>query len=223
MTQVENFVPLWPDNAGPAYAEARMRLSEAEKALSEQTERVAAARRALPLGAVVADYPLVEVSPRTGPRRLSEVFGAHRTLLLYHLMFAPGADQACPMCSMWVDGFNAVTRHLEQHTAFAVVAKAEPDRLLAWGRRRGWAATRLLSSHGTSFNADLKAETPAGDQRPVISVLVRDGDDIRHFYSQAASFPDGSERGIDPLSPVWNLLDLLPQGRGDWYAGNDYA
>ena len=23
-------------------------------------------------------------------------------------------------------------------------------------------------------------------------------------------------RGIDLLSPVWNLLDLTPKGRGDW-------
>jgi len=26
----------------------------------------------------------------------------------------------------------------------------------------------------------------------------------------------GKIRGIDLLSPVWNVLDLLPAGRGDW-------
>ena len=30
--------------------------------------------------------------------------------------------------------------------------------------------------------------------------------------------PDIPERGIDLLSPVWNVLDLTPEGRGDWYA-----
>ena len=55
------------------------------------------------------------------------------------------------------------------------------------------------------------------------TVLVRDGERVRHFYSQPANFLDGAERGIDPYSPVWNVLDLLPHGRGDWYAGNDYA
>jgi len=25
-------------------------------------------------------------------------------------------------------------------------------------------------------------------------------------------------QGIDLLRPVWHLLDLTPQGRGDWYA-----
>ena len=34
---------------------------------------------------------------------------------------------------------------------------------------------------------------------------------------------DIRERGIDLLSPIWNLLDLTPQGRGGWYAGLDYG
>ncbi|MGW5666916.1 DUF899 family protein [Micromonospora sp. NPDC003776] len=229
MTLGESFLPMWPDPASAGYVAARMRLVEAEKALIEHVERVAAARRALPPGALVADYTLTEVL--VGPdadgaapqRRLSELFGEHRTLLIYHLMFHPDAEQACPMCSMWVDGFDAVTGHLAQHTGFAVVAKAAPGKLREWARRRGWANVRLLSSNGTSFNADLRAETPTGDQRPMITVFVRDGDAVRHSYSQPASFPDGSERGIDLLSPVWNLLDLLPQGRGDWYASSGYA
>jgi predicted dithiol-disulfide oxidoreductase (DUF899 family) len=33
---------------------------------------------------------------------------------------------------------------------------------------------------------------------------------------------DVNERGIDLMSPVWNLLDLTPQGRGDWYAKLEY-
>jgi predicted dithiol-disulfide oxidoreductase (DUF899 family) len=228
MTQVENFLPFWPAAADADYIAARLRLADAEKSLSEQIERVAAARRALPPGAVVEDYSLreVPVGPDAGAaseRRLSELFGGHRTVLIYHLMFHPDAEQACPMCSMWVDGFDGVAAHVAQRTAFAVVAKAAPDKLRAWAQHRGWANVRLLSSHGTSFNTDLRAELPNGDQRPMISVFVRDGDAIRHFYSQPASFADGSERGIDLLTPVWNLLDLLPEGRGDWYAGNDYA
>ena len=31
------------------------------------------------------------------------------------------------------------------------------------------------------------------------------------------------ERGIDLLSPVYNMLDLTPQGRGDWYAELGYG
>jgi predicted dithiol-disulfide oxidoreductase (DUF899 family) len=34
---------------------------------------------------------------------------------------------------------------------------------------------------------------------------------------------DIKERGLDLLCPVYNILDLTPQGRGDWYAGLDYG
>ncbi|MBG7605817.1 MAG: DUF899 family protein, partial [Actinobacteria bacterium] len=26
------------------------------------------------------------------------------------------------------------------------------------------------------------------------------------------------QRGMDLYNPVWHMLDLTPQGRGDWYA-----
>ena len=29
-------------------------------------------------------------------------------------------------------------------------------------------------------------------------------------------------RGIDLLSPLWLLLDLTPEGRGEWYPGLKY-
>jgi predicted dithiol-disulfide oxidoreductase (DUF899 family) len=31
------------------------------------------------------------------------------------------------------------------------------------------------------------------------------------------------ERGIDELIPVWNMLDLTPQGRGTFYASLEYG
>jgi len=32
-----------------------------------------------------------------------------------------------------------------------------------------------------------------------------------------------NERGIDLLQPVYNMLDLTPPGRGNWYASLDYG
>ena len=44
-----------------------------------------------------------------------------------------------------------------------------------------------------------------------------------HFYSGHPRLgPDITERGIDELNPIWNFLDLTPQGRGDFYARLDY-
>lgn len=222
--------PMWPVGATQEYINARIALAKTERALRDRVEEVAAARRAMPAGPTVGDYALTEgpsdlsADGLVRTTTLSELFGEHNTLFIYHLMFHPDDEEACPMCSMWVDGFAGVAKHLRQHTAVAVIAKAPLPKLLGWARRRGWTGFALLSSHGTTFNADMHAENPDGAQRPMASVLVKDDDgQIRHFYTLPANFIDGAQRGIDLLSPVWNVLDLLPGGRGEWYAGNSYV
>jgi len=45
---------------------------------------------------------------------------------------------------------------------------------------------------------------------------------VKHFYSCSAEMKEGVNRGIDLLSPVWNIFDLTPVGRGDWYARLEY-
>ncbi|HTV75135.1 MAG TPA: hypothetical protein VME66_15695 [Candidatus Acidoferrales bacterium] len=43
------------------------------------------------------------------------------------------------------------------------------------------------------------------------------------FYTAHPQLADDIyERGIDRLTPVYNMLDLTPQGRGDWYASLSY-
>jgi predicted dithiol-disulfide oxidoreductase (DUF899 family) len=231
MTQAlpTGILPLWPDHATPEYVAARIELAHAERELRDRTEQVAALRRKLPAGTLVDDYVLSEgpadlaaEAPVVGTR-LSELFGVHDTLFVYHLMFHPDDDEACPMCSMWVDGLHGVAHHLSQRTAFAVIAKAPLPKLRAWARRRGWDGLRVLSAFDTTFAADLHTEHASGDQRPAVSVFVRDGDRVRHFYTQAASMIDGGDRGIDPICAVWNVWDLLPAGREEWYPDNDYA
>ncbi|MFE9577140.1 DUF899 family protein [Nocardia sp. NPDC006044] len=221
--------PMWPKGASAEYIAARIELAKAERTLRDQIEEVAAARRRVPAGLVLDDYSFAEGPADLGrpePTRttkLRDLFGQHDTLVVYHLMFHPDEDEACPMCSMWVDGFQGVAHHLAQRTSFAVIAKAPLPKLRAWAVRRGWDGLRILSSHGTTFNADLNAERANGEQRPMISVFTPDGDRVRHHYTLPANFLDDAQRGIDQLSPVWNILDLLPAGRGDWYAENHYA
>ena len=95
---------------------------------------MATLRRALPPGPAVDDY-VFEEGPRRladgdGPVttvRLSQLFSSpERTLVLYHFMLGKAQTSACPMCTMWIDGFNGVARHLGQNIDFAVVAAADP-------------------------------------------------------------------------------------------------
>lgn len=215
------------------YTARREELRLAEIELMRQRERVAALRRALPAGAVVEDYAFQE-GPRdlaSGDAQVSEVrltdlfTGPGRALVVYHLMYGKAQTMPCPMCTMWIDGFNGVASHLAQNVDFAIAAAADPGRLRAHARSRGWYRLRFLSCGGNTFKYDLGSEDKDGGQHSTVSVFTLDPDGSpRHVYSAHPDLADDiSERGIDLLSPVWHLLDLTPAGRGDWYASLDYG
>ena len=129
------------------------------------------------------------------------------------------------MCTAWIDSFNGVAHHLAQNVDFAIVAAADPSTLRAHARKRGWDKLRLLSAGSSTFKYDLGSEDRDGAQDSTISVFTRDSDGtLRHFYSGHPRLADDiKERGIDELIPVWNMLDLTPQGRGKWYASLEYG
>jgi predicted dithiol-disulfide oxidoreductase (DUF899 family) len=214
------------------YSQRREELLAAEIALKDQIERVAALRRALPVGMTVTNYVFREGPAdltRNEPKdmhdmQLADLFtDGHDTLIIDHLMFAADDEEPCVMCSMWADGYNAITPHILQRAGFALVAKAEITKLRSWARQRGWNRIRLLSSHDTTFNSDFGMEEADGSQRPGLSVFTRTpSGEIIHRYTIGAEFDDQNNRGIDPYSPVWNLFDLMPSGREDWYPEHNY-
>ena len=193
------------------------KLIKDEIGLKKQLEKVAAKRRALPPGDPVKDYVFEE-----GPGkkvRLSQLFkNGKNELLIYHYMFAPNDRKPCPMCTMWCDGYDRIEPYVRKRANFALVTKAPIGRLKAWAKSRGWKNIRLLSSHGTTFNRDFGVEDRNEEQSPAISVFTKDRKGtVRHFYQKFASMSPAHWRGIDQLSPVWNLFDLLPSGRGEWH------
>jgi len=211
----------------------RAELAQAELELMLQRERVAQLRRQLPEGAIIQDYAFEE-----GPAqldggdepirkvRLSELFtGPDRSVVIYHFMFGKKQTSPCPMCTLLIDGLNGVAHHLAQNVDLAIVAAADPSALRAFARTRGWDRLRLLTSGAGTFKYDLGSEDREGNQDSTVSVLTRDNDGtLRHFYSAHPQLAENiKERGLDLLCPVYNVLDLTPQGRGDWYASFDYA
>ena len=129
------------------------------------------------------------------------------------------------MCTLLIDGFNGVAHHLVQKVDFAIAAAADLPSLRAYARTRGWNNLRLLSCGANTFKYDLGSEDRQGNQDSAVSVFTRDqGGTLRHFYSAHPRMAnDIKERGLDLLGPDYNLLDLTPQGRGDWYAELDYS
>jgi len=157
--------------------------------------------------------------------RLSHLFSKpDRSLVIYHFMYGKKNSKACPMCTAWIDGVNAVAHHLAQNLDFALVAAADVPTLRAFARERGWDKLRLLSAAKNTFKFDFGSENPDGGQDSTLSVFTRDANGaVRHFYTAHPWMaPDIRERGIDLLSPIWHFLDLTPQGRGNWYTSLDY-
>lgn len=210
------------------YAKRREELRQAEVDLMHQREKVASLRRQLPDGAPVRDYEFLEGPRRLDdgdepvtPVRLTELFSAaDRALVVQHVMYGKAQTAPCPMCTMWVDGLNAVVGHIEQNADYVVASAADPEALRAHARARGWSNVRLLSCGDNTFQYDFGAEDEEGNQNSTFSVFTLDADGSpRHFYSVHPQMADDiMERGVDLLSPVWNLLDLTPHGRGEWYA-----
>jgi len=221
-----------PNESDP-YLSKREELRLAEIELMRQRERVAELRRGLPQGAALQDYAFEE-----GPAnldagdtpirtvRLSELFSApNRSLVVYQFMFGKKQTTPCPMCTLWIDGWNGVAHHLAQNVDVAIVAATDPMALRAHARARGWHRLRLLSCGANTFKYDLGSEDREGDQDSTISVFIRESDGtLRHFYSCHPWLgEDIKERGIDELNPIWNVMDLTPQGRGTFYASLDYG
>ena len=221
------------------YRAARERLLLEEIELRRATEAVAAARRELPPGGVVTDDYVFQgrsAEGRSMDVKLSELFAPGKaSLVIYSFMFPrdpadqrpgprtgqtarlPLAEGPCPSCVALLDQLDGAAEHATQLVNFAVVAKAPLERVLAFGEERGWRRLRLLSSAGNTYNRDYFAETAEGDQRPMLNVFHRQGETIRHFWGSelfyAPTDPGQDPRHVGTLEPVWNLLDLTPEGR----------
>lgn len=209
-----------------AYRAARDTLLKEEIKLRRQTEAVAAMRRKLPLGgALREDYVFDEIKPaidKTAARgqvKLSELFADGKdTLLVYSYMFGPRMAAPCPMCTSMLDSLDGSAPHVTERANLVVVAKSRVDRIMQVARERGWRYLRLLSSASNAYNRDYHGENEKGGQLPTLNVFARRKGRIYHTYCTELLFAP-SDRGqdgrhVDPIWPLWNLLDLTPEGRG---------
>ena len=139
-------------------------------------------------------------------------------------MFGKKQTKPCPMCTAWIDGLNGVAHHVAQNVDLVIVAAADPTALRTHARNRGWTRLRLLSAGRSTFKYDLGSEDKEGTQDSTVSVFTRDANGVIHhsYTAHPMMAPDVKERGIDLLSPIWHVLDLTPNGRGNWYAELEY-
>lgn len=135
--------------------------------------------------------------------KLSSLFDDRNELMVIHNM-----GKRCVYCTLWADGFNGFNLPLNDRMPFVVISPDEPKIQKEFAESRGW-KFKMLSGHGSTFIKDLGFEKEANQFLPGVSALIRkDGKIYRATYDY---FGPG-----DPYCSVWPLLDLFPNGKGDW-------
>ena len=213
-------------NESADYRAARTALLAEEIELRRHLERVAAQRRALPPGgAVKGDY---RFQGERGPVSFSDLFGDKESLAVYSFMFGPQRERPCPMCTNLLGSLEGNAADIGQRMALAVVARSPIERLVAWKKERGWKNLQLYTDLDGAYSRDYHGVLPDGSEIPALNVFTRRDGTIRHFWSGEmtgdSADPGQDPRGAPDLAPLWNVLDMTPEGRGkDWYPKLDYG
>ena len=211
------------------WIEYRKALLKDEKEFTMLRDRLSQQRRDLPWIVVNKEY--IFDGPN-GKQTLSELFDGRSQLVVYHFMFDPSWDSACPHCSFWADNFNGIIVHLNQRdVTMIVVSRAPYSKLADYQKRMGW-DFKWFSCYDTDFNFDYNVsftseelvrkeafynftiQDPHSSEREGVSVFYKDPvGRVFHTYSAYA-------RGIDILNTAYNYLDLVPKGRDE--EGHDF-
>lgn len=141
---------------------------------------------------------------------LTELFGDRKELIVIHNM-----GKSCSYCTLWADGFNGFTKHLESRASFVLTSPDDYKNLADFSENRGW-AFKSVSTKGTTFKEDLGFRDEKGYLHPGVSILTKEDDgSIKHFTK--AAFGPG-----DDYCSIWSLFDLLPEGSEGWSPKNKY-
>ena len=206
------------------WIEYRRALLKDEKEFTMLRDRLSQQRRDLPWIVVNKEY--IFEGPN-GKQTLSKLFEGRSQLVVYHFMFDPSWDAACPHCSFWADNFNGIIVHLNQRDVTMIVVSRAPYRKLAdYQKRMSW-DFKWFSCYDTDFNFDYNVsftseelvrkeafynftiQDPHSSEREGVSIFYKDPvGRIFHTYSAYA-------RGIDILNTAYNYLDLVPKGRDE--------
>jgi predicted dithiol-disulfide oxidoreductase (DUF899 family) len=133
------------------WATAVEELHEREQELGNLDEELAKRRQELPWVAVEKEYTF---DTEEGTKTLAELFDGRSQLLIYHLMFGPTYEAACPGCTGLADHFDGALVHLNNRdVTLMAISQAPIEKLRAYKRRMGWTFP-YVSSFGSDFNFD---------------------------------------------------------------------
>jgi predicted dithiol-disulfide oxidoreductase (DUF899 family) len=188
------------------YGDQNESIKKLQKQLNEVRQKILELRKSQE-PEKVSDY---EFTSKSGEKvKLSQLFGDKKELFVVHNM-----GKKCRYCTLWADGFNGIVDHLQNRAAFVVSTPDTPETQKEFASSRGWKFP-MVSTQGTSFATDMGYQNDKGVQ-PGISVFVKSGDRILRVSD--TEFGPG-----DDYCQFWTLVDLLPEGVGDWEPKYSYT
>jgi predicted dithiol-disulfide oxidoreductase (DUF899 family) len=172
---------------------ARLKLLEAEKAVTRRGDEMAQLRRELPWVRVEKEY---RFETDEGKASLADLFRGHSQLLVYHFMFGPDWTAGCPVCSTIADGFDGFAVHLANHdVTLSAVSRAPLPKIQAYKRRMGWSFP-WASSHDSDFNYDFQVALTEEQQQSGAA-------EYNFRVSDLASPPDSADNNVMGAGVDW--------------------
>ncbi len=217
---------------------ARADLLEREKEHTRLGDELARHRRNLPWVAVEKQYTL---DAEDGPKTLADLFDGRSQLLIYHFMFGPSYEQACPTNSSIADAINGLVAHLQARDVTLMLVSGAPiEKLIDYRDRMGW-DLNWASSHRSDFDLELGFSSTEEQTRAWVEsarsaglppVAHRNaqasGTDLVGYLTEGFGFNafalhggtvyqtySSSGRGVEFLMTYYGVLDRAPRGRDE--------
>jgi predicted dithiol-disulfide oxidoreductase (DUF899 family) len=189
---------------------ANHRIFAQEKALTKESDALAAERRRQPMMRVEKEY---EFDGPDGKATLLDLFEGRRQLFVYNFMFGPNQEVGCDGCSMVVDQLTDIRHLYARDTSFALASRAPLEKLLRYRERMGWDDIPWYSWGAGTYGIDLGLSPPEPQPGTYqdgemfgLNAFFRDGDEIFRTYFT-------TNRGLEVIGPVWSYLDRSALGR----------
>jgi len=174
-----------------------------EDDLARLDEAIAKERQELPWLPIEREYVF---DTEDGKKTLVELFDGRSQLLVYHLMFGPTYEAACPGCTALADGFDGVVPHLNaRDITLIALSRAPIEKLTAYKQRLGWKFP-YVSSYGTdfSFDVDFAATDEMMKSGELAKLVAEPGDFLEQWAKDVGT---DVEQGLREF-PGWNVFKL---------------
>jgi predicted dithiol-disulfide oxidoreductase (DUF899 family) len=177
-------------------------LAKQEEAVAAELDKLAAARKRMPMVRVEGEY---RFEGTDGELSLADLFEGRTQLILYRFFFEDGVggwpDAGCVGCSSWADGVADLNLLHARDITFAMASPAPQPNLRLYAQRMGWTDLPWYTIKSPSFTEDFGAT-----EWFALNMFLRDGDEVyRTYFLQNGTM-------VSNIGSVTSLMALTPYG-----------